>query len=68
MTPAQLDRKLRRLARKGGFDYSTVAGANHTKVTFNSRRTVVPRHSVDIKSGTYSSILKDLGLTPSDLE
>jgi predicted RNA binding protein YcfA (HicA-like mRNA interferase family) len=43
-------------------------GGNHTKVALNGQRTVVPRHPDDLKPGTFRAILKQLGLTPTDLE
>jgi mRNA interferase HicA len=43
-------------------------GGNHTKLRFNGRRSTIPRHSVDLKPGTFRGILKQLGLTESDLE
>jgi len=41
---------------------------NRSKVTLNGRRTVVGRHSTDLKTGTLRGILKQLGLQPQDLE
>ncbi len=39
-----------------------------TKVTLNGRRTVVSRHADHLKTGTYRAILKQLGLTETELE
>jgi predicted RNA binding protein YcfA (HicA-like mRNA interferase family) len=35
---------------------------------FNGRRTTVPRHAADLKTGTLRGILKQPGLTDEDLE
>lgn len=43
-------------------------GGSHTKVRFNGRRSTVPRHAADLKTGTFRGILKQLGLTEADLE
>jgi len=40
----------------------------HTKIRFNGRLTMVPRHATDLKTGTCRGILKQLGLTAEDLE
>ena len=68
MKPPKLLRRLRRLAAKRGLDFEISQGKNHTKVTLGSRRSVVGRHSTDLKTGTLHSILKQLGLTPEDIE
>ena len=43
-------------------------GGGHTKVTLNDRKSVIPRHTRDLKSGTLHAILKQLGLTQHDLD
>ena len=43
-------------------------GGRHTKVRLNGRMTVVPRHPLDLKTGTLRGILRDLDLTQADLE
>lgn len=68
MKSADLLRRLRRLATKRGWTFEVVEGGRHTKVRLESRSTVVPRHAVDLKTGTLRGILRDLGLTPADLE
>jgi predicted RNA binding protein YcfA (HicA-like mRNA interferase family) len=68
MKPAELLRRLRRIARRNGWDYTESEGGNHTKVTLNGRRTVVSRHPAHLKTGTYRGILKQLGLTETELE
>ena len=68
MKPADLLRRLRRLATKRGWDFEVVQGGRHTKVRLNGRPTVVPRHPADLKTGTLSGILRDLELTSADLE
>lgn len=61
-------RRLRRLAATRDLDFSISQGGNHTKVTFGGRRSVVGRHSVDLKTGTLHGILKQLGLTQDDIQ
>ena len=68
MKPAELLRRLRRLATRRGWDLVETEGANHTKVTLNGNRTVIGRHPKDLKNDTFRGILKQLGLSPSDLE
>jgi predicted RNA binding protein YcfA (HicA-like mRNA interferase family) len=68
MKPADLLRRLRRLATKRGWDFVETEGSNHTKVTLNGNRTAIGRHPKDLKNDTFRGILKQLGLKPSDLE
>jgi mRNA interferase HicA len=68
MKPAELLRRLRRLATERGLDFEMSEGKNHTKVTLAGRRSVVGRHSADLKTGTLHGILKKLGLKPEDME
>ncbi|MGG5811477.1 type II toxin-antitoxin system HicA family toxin [Falsiroseomonas sp. CW058] len=68
MKPADLLRRLRRLATRRGWDIDVSEGGRHTKVTLNGRSTTVPRHPVDLKTGLYHAILKQLGLSRADLE
>jgi predicted RNA binding protein YcfA (HicA-like mRNA interferase family) len=68
MKPAEMLRRLRRLASKRGWDLVETEGASHTKVTLNGNRTLIGRHPKDIKTGTFQGILKQLGLQQSDLE
>jgi hypothetical protein len=62
MKPAELLRRLRRLAARRGLDFAISEGKNHTKVSLAGRRSVVGRHAADLKTGTL------LGLRPEDLE
>jgi predicted RNA binding protein YcfA (HicA-like mRNA interferase family) len=68
MKPPELLRRLRRLAARRGLDFAVSQGTNHTKVTLGGRRSVVGRHSADLKTGTLHGILRQLGLTPEDIE
>jgi predicted RNA binding protein YcfA (HicA-like mRNA interferase family) len=68
MKSADLLRRLNRLATKRGWDIETAEGGGHTKVWFNGRRSTVPRHAADLKTGTFRGVLKQLGLTEADLE
>jgi predicted RNA binding protein YcfA (HicA-like mRNA interferase family) len=66
--PADLLRRLRRLATRRGWDIEVTEGSNHTKVRLNGRRATVPRHAADMKTGTLRGVLKQLGLSAADLE
>lgn len=68
LKPADLPRRLNRLATRHGWDIETAEGGGHTKVWFNRRRPTVPRHAADLKTGTFRGILKQLGVTETDLE
>jgi mRNA interferase HicA len=68
MRPAELLRRLRRLATKRGWDLEVWEGGSHTRVILNRRDTTVPRHATDLPKGTFRAILKQLGLTQHDLE
>jgi predicted RNA binding protein YcfA (HicA-like mRNA interferase family) len=68
MKPADLLRRLRRLATRRGWTLIIVEGGRHTKVTLNGRQTVVPRHATDLPPGTQRAISRQLGLMASDLE
>ena len=68
MKPAELLRRLRRIAAKRGLDLEISEGKNHTKVKLAGRRSVVGRHSTDLKAGTLHGILRQLGLTPEEIE
>lgn len=68
MKSADVLRRLRRLATARGWLIEIAQGGAHTKVKLNGRATVVPRHPGDLKPGTFRAILKQLGLTESDLE
>jgi hypothetical protein len=68
MKPAELLRRLRRVAARRGLAFETSEGANHTKVRFGDSRTVIGRHPADLKTGTLNALLKQLGLTSEDIE
>lgn len=68
MRPAELLRRLNRLAVRRAWEITIAEGAGHTKVRLNGNRTVIPRHTADLKIGTYRAILKQLKLTDTDLE
>lgn len=68
MKPPELLRRLRRLAARRCVDFAISEGRNHTKVTLGGRRSVVGRHPADLKTGTLHGILKQLGLTPENIE
>jgi len=68
MKPAELLRRLRRLAVRRGLVLEITQGKNHAKVTLGSRRSVVGRYSADLKTGTLHGILRQLGLRPEDIE
>lgn len=68
MKPADLLRRLNRLATRRGWEIVITEGGGHTKLRLNGRRSTVPRHAADLKTGTLRAILKQLGLTEKDLE
>lgn len=68
MKPAELLRRLNRLATRRGVAFETREGGNHTVVRLGDRRTVIGRHAADLKTGTLRGILKQLGITPVELE
>ncbi len=68
MKPTELLRRLRRLAATRGLDFEISQGKNHMKVTLGGRRSVVGRHSTDLKTGTLQGILKQLGVKPEEIE
>ena len=66
--PADLLRRLRRLATKRGWELTVQEGGRHTKVRLDGRLAPVPRHAADLPTGTLRAILKQLGITVADLE
>jgi predicted RNA binding protein YcfA (HicA-like mRNA interferase family) len=68
MKAADLLRRLRRLATKRGWEIDVTEGGNHTRVRLRGMGTTVPRHPGDLKIGTFRGILKQLGVTETDLE
>lgn len=67
MKPAELLRRLRRLAARRGLDFEISEGKNHTKVVLGGRRSVIGRHPKDLKTGTLNGILGQLGLKPEEI-
>jgi mRNA interferase HicA len=68
MKPVELLRCLRRFAAKRGLELEVSEAKNHTKITLAGRRSVIVRHSADLKTGTLHGILKQLGLRPEEIE
>jgi len=68
MKPAELLRRLRRLATRRGLEFTVSEGGSHTKVTLAGRRSVIGRHAADLKPGTLRAILRQLGVQPEDIE
>ena len=68
MTPAELTRRLRRLARKRNLAFEMVEGkGSHRHVIFGDRKTMVSFHPGDIPFVTFRKIMRQLGLTEDDL-
>jgi mRNA interferase HicA len=65
--PADLLRRLKRLASRKGWEIDVQDGASHTKVILQGRRTIISRHASDLKTGTFKGILKQLGVSERDL-
>lgn len=62
-------RAIRRLANRRDWKLLERPGkGSHLVVALNDRRSVIPQHRADLPSGTFRAILKQLGLTPADLE
>lgn len=69
MKAAELLAILRRRSTKLDVPHSERAGkGGHLFVRHGGKTTVIPMHRGDIKVGTYRAILRDLGLTETDLE
>lgn len=69
MKSAEMLRRLNRLATRRGWDLGERDGrGSHLLVRLNGRTTVIARHPGDMPPGTLRKVLKDLGLTESDLE
>jgi predicted RNA binding protein YcfA (HicA-like mRNA interferase family) len=69
MRPAELLRRLRRLATKRGWELTErEAKGSHLVLWLNGRSTVVARHAGDMPPGTYRKVMRDLDLTERDLE
>jgi mRNA interferase HicA len=66
--PADLLRRLNRLATGRGWTFEMAQGGRHTKVWLNGRFTTIPRHTADLPAATLRAILKQLGITAADLE
>jgi hypothetical protein len=54
--------------RETWLEIAVSEGGRHTKVTLNNRRSVIGRHSANLKTGTLRAILGQLGLRPEDVE
>jgi predicted RNA binding protein YcfA (HicA-like mRNA interferase family) len=65
---SDLLRRLNRLATQRGWDIELTESGGHTRVRLNERRSTVPRHEADLKTGALCGILKQPGLTERDLE
>lgn len=69
MTPADLRRRLNRLATKRGWEIVEAQGSgSHLKVRLNGKLTIIAMHRTEMPSGTFRKVLKDLDLTMKDLE
>jgi predicted RNA binding protein YcfA (HicA-like mRNA interferase family) len=69
MKAADLLRALRRRATRLAITHEEIeAAGSHLKVRHGSRQTIIPMHRGDLPTGTFRAILKQLGLTESELE
>ena len=68
MKSSELLRRVRRLASRRDWKIEITEGKRHTKLRLPGGDTTIPRHSTDLKTGTLHAILKNLGITPEDLE
>jgi len=39
-----------------------VEGARHTKLYYNGRQSVLPRHAAELQKGTMNAIIRQLGI------
>lgn len=70
MTAQELIRRLRKLARKQGKAFRIEDGrgkGDHAKVFLGERTTYLPGKRGELKTGTFNSICKALGIKPEDL-
>jgi predicted RNA binding protein YcfA (HicA-like mRNA interferase family) len=68
VTSAELLRKLKKLAKQRGVNLTIEAGkGSHQKVQLGEMRTIIPTHRTDLKTGTLTGILNDLGVRKEDL-
>ena len=69
MRAHDLLRSLRRLATRRGWEITEREGkGSHLVMRLDGRRTTIPMHRGNLPEGTYRAILKQLGITPEDLE
>ncbi len=69
MKAIQLLRILRRRATKLSVQHEENKGiGSHLRVKHDRRATVIPMHRGDLPLGTLKAIMKQLGLTETDLE
>jgi predicted RNA binding protein YcfA (HicA-like mRNA interferase family) len=68
MKSSELLRRVRRLASRRDWKIEITEGKRHTKLRLPGGDTTIPRHSTDLKTGTLHNILKQLGITPEDLD
>ena len=58
---------LRKLKRLGATTETSRGKGGHVLVRLNGKQTTVPTASGDIKTGTFKNILKQLGISESEL-
>jgi len=69
MNGDELLRILRKLAKARGVELDAKPGrGDHVKVRFGDRATVLPGRKEELRTGTFHSVLKDLGLSKEDLK
>jgi mRNA interferase HicA len=61
MKRVDLERTIRRRARRLGLDFEFVEGASHTRVFVGGKQSTIPRHR-EIKERLAVTILRQLGL------
>ncbi|MBI4093379.1 type II toxin-antitoxin system HicA family toxin [Candidatus Kaiserbacteria bacterium] len=66
--PSRTGRQIIRILREHGFVLDHVTGSHHILVSLDGKRRVtVPVHRRDVPKGTLREILRQAGLTPTDL-
>lgn len=69
MKPAALIAALRRRHTKLGVSHEEREGkGSHLFVRHGGHTTIIARHPGDMPKGTFRKVLRDLGLTETDLE
>lgn len=70
MTASEFQRKVKKLAKKGGLTYrkTTQGKGDHSRIEIGDRWTTLPDEGdTELKKGTFHAMCKQLGIKPQDL-